>query len=445
MSRIPMVPGDRYVPWLGKCAEHWVFKPIKYCCSLNSRVLPEKTDAKNVFRYIDISSVESNGNWQASEPMSFDKAPSRARRVIQDGDILISTVRTYLLAITYIPKVNDNLICSTGFAVLSPHREIDSEFLSYWVRSNYFVDEIMARSVGVSYPAINTSDIGNLPVPCLDLNSQKHISDFLYRETTRIDSLIEKKQRQIELLKEKRAALISYAVTKGLDPEAKMKDSGIKWLGEIPENWKRVALKRICALVGRIGFRGYSTNDIVDEKEGAITLSPSNMKNDNLLLQECTYISWEKYYESPEIMVRPHDILIVKTGSSFGKVTYVKGKDIDYPTTINPQIMILKKIVIDPKFLFYVLASAPYQDYFKIMNTGSTIPTMTQEAVGSVIVPAPPLITQQKIVDFLDSETIHIDNIINKIEISIELLNEYQIALISAAVTGKIDVREEVS
>jgi len=183
------------------------------------------------------------------EPMKFADAPSRARRVLVNGDVLISTVRTYLRAITHIDKVNRNLICSTGFAVLSAGQKVIPRFLSYWVRSSYFVDEVVAISVGVSYPAINASDIGSLPFPVIELSEQRAIASFLDRETGRIDALIEKKERQIELLGEKRAALISHAVTKGLNPNVKIKPSGIEWLGDIPERWEVKRLKHCADLI----------------------------------------------------------------------------------------------------------------------------------------------------------------------------------------------------
>jgi len=213
-----VAPGDRKVPWLHECSEGWRFKPVKYLCALNQLTLPETTDSDWQFRYVDISSVDSDGRWVASEPMAFADAPSRARRIVRDGDVLVSTVRTYLRAITYIPYAKERLVCSTGFTVLTAGPDVCPGFLAYWARSNFFVDEIVARSVGVSYPAINAADIGNLPLPCISVREQRAIAAFLDRETGRIDALIAKKQRQIELLQEKRAALISHAVTKGLDP-----------------------------------------------------------------------------------------------------------------------------------------------------------------------------------------------------------------------------------
>jgi type I restriction enzyme S subunit len=146
-----LCPGDRTVSWLGYCHNKWEFLPVKYICDINSRGLPETTLEDTEIYYIDISSVDSEGKYTLSEPMTFGDAPSRARRILSDGDVLISTVRTYLKAIAHIEEASGNIICSTGFAVLSSKEKVFPCFLSYWVRSNYFIEEIVARSLGVIY------------------------------------------------------------------------------------------------------------------------------------------------------------------------------------------------------------------------------------------------------------------------------------------------------
>ena len=211
------VAGDRFVPWLKTCTTSNKFKPLKYLSDMNANVLPENTPPNTDIIYIDISSVNSDGKVTNQEELDFDSAPSRARRILSDGDVFLSTVRTYLRAISYVEKAEHNLICSTGFAVISPGSEIYPKFLFYWVRSSLFVDEVVARSVGVSYPAINALEVGNLPFPMIDINEQQAIADFLDREISKIDGLIAKVTEAIEKLKEYRTALISAAVTGKID------------------------------------------------------------------------------------------------------------------------------------------------------------------------------------------------------------------------------------
>ena len=200
-----MIPGDRFVPWLGVLPDAWKIRPLKHVVRFNPDVLEEDTDPGRVIRYVDISTVDSQGRMGKPEEMTFFDAPSRARRVVQSGDVIVSTVRTYLTAISRIDA--DGLTVSTGFAVLRPRTNVDSRFLGYWMRSQYIVDEIVARSTGVSYPAVNPTEIGQLPFPMINADQQHVIADFLDRETTRIDLLVEDYRRLIELLNEEVASL----------------------------------------------------------------------------------------------------------------------------------------------------------------------------------------------------------------------------------------------
>jgi type I restriction enzyme S subunit len=211
------------------------------------------------------------------------------------------------------------------------------------------------------------------------------------------------------------------------------KDSGDEWLDSIPNNWDISRIKYVASIFGRIGFRGYTVNDIVDEGEGAIVLSPSNIDDDKFSLNKKTYLSWDKYYESPEIIVDIGDILLVKTGSTYGKSTIVK--KVDEPMTINPQMALLKKIQIDPRFLAYLLNSRLIKSKIDVNNTGSGMPTMTQENINSFPVPHPGNKLSTHIANFLDHETAKIDTLIEKQQQLINLLKEKRQAVISHAVT----------
>jgi type I restriction enzyme S subunit len=180
----------------------------------------------------------------------------------------------------------------------------------------------------------------NLLVP--SPSEQLAISHYLDRETAEIDQLIEDKKRLIELYEEEKIAVINQAVTKGINPDVPMKDSGIEWLGEIPEHWEMKRIRHVAQIFGRIGYRGYKTTDLVLKGEGSITISPSNMKNYYMDFLDCSYLSWEKYEESPEIMIFNGDILFVKTGSTYGKSSLVD--KLPEKATINPQIIVLKEI-----------------------------------------------------------------------------------------------------
>ncbi|MCY3661127.1 MAG: N-6 DNA methylase [Caldilineaceae bacterium] len=204
------------VEWLGKIPEHWKAKRLKFVASINDDTLSKSEDPLRPIAYVDISSVDSILGIIKLEEMVFEDAPSRARRLVHDGDTIVSTVRTYLRAIAPVSAPPPEMVVSTGFAVIRPYM-MDPGFASWVLREHGIVEEIVARSTGVGYPAINASRIGDLPVPLPPSDEQEAIANYLDQETKRIDALIEKQQLLIERLKEYRTALIKAAVTGKID------------------------------------------------------------------------------------------------------------------------------------------------------------------------------------------------------------------------------------
>ncbi len=193
--------------------KHWEVKKLKYVASVNPETLTEKEDQDMLINYIDISSVDSDGNIIDVSEYLFSEAPSRARRILKNGDTILSTVRTYLKAIAYIEKVFNNLICSTGFAVIRPSGIFNKKFLFYILRSNILIEEIMKLSKGVSYPAIDSEDLKSIYVWFTGIEEQQQIVEYIEAETKRIDEKIKRTEKEIELLQEYRTALISEVVT----------------------------------------------------------------------------------------------------------------------------------------------------------------------------------------------------------------------------------------
>jgi type I restriction enzyme S subunit len=224
------------VEWLGEVPKHWDVTRLKFIAAINPEVLSESTDPEYEIKYVDIGNVSNQGEIEF-QSLLFANAPSRARRRVIAGDVIISTVRTYLQAIAYFRSPELNTIVSTGFAVLRPRPEVDSKFLYYTISSRIFISHVMANSVGVSYPAINPKSLADLYTWLPPIAEQKQIARFLDHETTRIDTLITKKRQLIALLQKKRDAIIHQAVTKGLDPTFPLKKTRLSWVREIPQHW----------------------------------------------------------------------------------------------------------------------------------------------------------------------------------------------------------------
>lgn len=180
------------------------------------------------------------------------------------------------------------------------------------------------------------------------------------------------------------------------------------------EEWKTYKLGDVCKIYGRIGFRGYTIEDLVEDSEkGAISLSPTNIQGGVLDLSKPTYISWEKYYESPEIMIHENDIVIVKTGSSIGRTAIIR--NITHPMTLNPQLVVLKDVSINKHFLGYLVKGKDFQGKLSSIVVGSAIPTLSQKNLANLTIAIPPTRVQDKISNILSSldSKIELNNRIN--------------------------------
>ena len=209
---------DSGIEWLGKISNYWSLKKIKYVARVNSMTLPETTENNYEFRYVDIGNVDLEEGFNIGEKINFVNAPSRARRIVRKGDTIVSTVRTYLKAIAYFENDIKDIIVSTGFAVVAPQQRIILKFLYYVLRSEKFIDRVCTLSVGVSYPAINSTELSDIAVWYPeDTKEQLKIVKYLDRVVAKTKLIISQVYSEVSLLKEYRAALVSEAVTGKID------------------------------------------------------------------------------------------------------------------------------------------------------------------------------------------------------------------------------------
>ena len=402
------------VEWLGEVPNHWDLCRLKYCATINDEVIPETTDSNCELTYVDIGNVDSNSGIVATETYLFEDAPSRARRIVRDGDVIVSTVRTYLRAITPIRKPESNLIVSTGFAVIRP-RMIDPTFLSFALRSSYFIDTVVSRSNGVSYPAISSTEIGNIFIVKPSNDEQIVIGDYLEYSTTQIDKLIVKKQRQIDLLQEKRIALISQAVTKGLDPNVPMKDSGIGWLGEIPEHWEIIKLK----FITYIRFSNVDKHTI-DGEEDVSLCNYVDVYNNDFIINSLEFMNATATKDEIEkFTIKVGDIIITKDSESW--------TDIAVPAYVSEELdcvicgyhlALIRTITntVDSRYLFRAFQSKTINYQFQILSTGITRYGLSNQGLINGLFLVPPLNEQIKIANLLDQEISRIDSLVEKIK-----------------------------
>ena len=425
---------DSGVAWIGEVPEHWEVKPIKIIASCNDDSLPESFSPDTPIRYVDISSVSHDAGIAEPEFMLFGDAPSRARRKARAGDVVVSTVRTYLKAVAAVDDAHADCVYSTGFAVLRPRKEhLTPEFLKWLALNELLIQAVESHSEGLSYPAINASELINLKTTLPSLSEQARIASILDRETARIDALIAKKTRFIELLKEKRQALITHAVTKGLDPNVKMKDSGVEWIGEVPEHWATTRLKHVSrALIGLT----YAPEDVVSDGSGITVLRSSNIQDGQLDLTDIVQV---RAVADPELMVRVGDILICSRNGSralIGKNILLDERSIG--CTFGAFMTVIRGSFND--FLYYVFNSTMFDANSALYMT-STVNQLTISMIANMEIPLPPEKEQRAIVSRLRKGLSSLDALLLQTQRSIDLLKERRSAFITAAVTGQIDLR----
>ena len=330
----------------------------------------------------------------------------------------------------------DGYIIQNALHRVRPSKDSRNDFLQYVLGAIMAVGWFDALNEKATIAHFTGEKFGALRIPLPPLFEQCAIAAFLDRETERIDTLVSKKERLIGLLQEKRTALITRTVTLGLDPNAAMKDSGVEWLGEIPAHWEVKRLKEIgMALIGLT----YSTGDVVvGQNDGSLVLRASNISEGKIVLEDNVYVGCAV----PEkLITRVGDILICSRSGSRGLIGKNAIIDSDSSGVTFGTFMTIYRSPHND-YLHYVFNSALFEFQSGMFIT-STINQLTLGMLNGFRVPLPPDTEQRAIAAFLDQETAKLDSLIAKVREAVDRLKELRTALISAAVTGRIDVREE--
>ena len=318
--------------------------------------------------------------------------------------------------------------------IARPERRTNTRYLAYLFDAKEFRTQIRLAVKGVKVFSITQAILRGADIWVPSDDEQKNIASFLDHETAKIDALIEKQQRLIELLKEKRQAVISHAVTKGLNPNAPMKDSGVEWLGEVPAHWE---MKKLRFLGEARNGLTYSPEDIVDEGEGTLVLRSSNVQNMKIAFGDNVYVNKQI---PKRIITCLNDILICSRNGSralIGKNALIEE---NAAGLAYGAFMMVFRSEVNP-YLFWVLNSQLFEYQSGTFLT-STINQLTVENINGFEIPLPPAEERSAIIVYVKERTSKIDVLISQVESSLALIHERRTALISAAVTGKIDVRD---
>jgi len=425
---------DSGVEWLGAIPEHWENWKISHAFQ---KIGSGTTPSTNRYDYYD-GDVPWINTSELRENIITDTSVKITNKALLDNSVLnLYSPGTLLIAmygatigrlgILGITACTNQACCALANPIL-----LDTKFVFYWLwmRRN----ELIILSSGGGQPNINQEKIRSIKIPAPPLHEQQKIAQFLDQETSKIDKLITKKERLIELLKEKRTALISHAVTKGLNPDVPMKDSGVEWLGEIPEHWEVLLLKRIANI--RYGL-GQPPPEIL---YGTPLIRATNVKSGRIFQKDMIYIDPKQVPESRNAVLAAGEIIVVRSGAYTGDSALIPE---EYHGSIAGYDMVTTVKEGSNQFIAWQLLSSEVRYIqFAFHQLRAAQPHLNAEELRGTIITFPPLPEQQKIAEFLDQETSKIDNLITKTRTSIDHLKEYRTALISAAVTGKIDVRD---
>lgn len=430
---------DSGIEWIGEIPEGWEVIPIKYLARYNYDTLTESCSPDFEFNYIDIGSVTYGKGITTFQKFKFKDSPSRARRVVTPGDILISTVRTYLRAIACVNKSSIPQIASTGFLVLqADSSKLPPRFLMYAVLADSFICNVEAHSVGISYPAINASQIVHFKIPLPPSTEQIPLINYLDNHCSKIDVLLSKIHSSIEEYKKLKQAVITQAVTKGVRGEREMKDSGVEWIGEIPTEWSITKIKSGVTKIGSGKTPSGGAETYTDS--GVIFLRSQNIYDCTLNLESPTYISPEVDATMKSTRVLPDDVLLNITGGSIGRCSIVP-KTLGL-ANVNQHVCIIRTnpLIFLPKYMQYFWVSTLGHLAIDLYQTGGNREGMSADAIRNTPIPYAPLNEQKEIADYLDAKCAEIDKLIAKKEQLVKELESYKKSLIYEVVTGKREV-----
>lgn len=428
------------ISWLDEIPSHWdsIIIKRKYSVVLGKMLCSEPRDESDTYEsYLKAGSIRPEGIDTTGLPKMWFSEVEKKRLKLHDGDLVVSEGGDVGRSAIWSDEGIDCYIQNAVNRVRGVSK-YSNKYLYYWIctiKGGGLIDVICNKSTIAHYTAEKLNSTECLLPP---LEEQEAISQFLDRQTSHIDHLIAEKKNFINLLKEKRQALISHVVTKGLDPDVEMKDSGVEWIGEIPSHWNLIIVKRKYSItLGKMLCN--EPRDEFDSLENYLkagTIQPSGIRTKNLPKM------WFSENEKKRLRLVIGD-LVVSEGGDVGRCAIWN----DPNTECYLQNAVLRargESATNNKYLYYWLNTIKSDGLIDIICNKSTISHYTAEKLSSTECLFPPDDEQFKIVSFLDKETMKIDSLVTETETSIKLLKERRSALIGAAVTGKIDLRDQI-
>ncbi|OCH81361.1 restriction endonuclease subunit S [Gordonia sp. UCD-TK1] len=420
--------------YLGDVPSHWIVSKFSRHVWINGGQVDPRVDAYCAMPLIAPNHVESQTGKLLALETAEEQGADSGKYLVRQGQIIYSKIRPNLAKAVIAPA---DCLCSADMYGLTPDPSVlDSAYAIRVLLSRPFTDYVVDSSMRVAMPKVNHESLGAAPVWFPPVDEQRMIVDFLERETAKSDALIAKQEQLIATLREDRAATITQAATKGLDPDVEMKDSGAGWIGDVPAHWSVAKIKHgFSVTLGKM-FQG--------EAQAAVDVQLPHLKAGSLtttgLSLDDPLLCWFSPGEIHSLTLRKGDILVVE-GGAIGRCV-VLDRDLDgwgFQKSLNR----VRALHGDsPEFLAYLIEAATLSGHVSILCGRATIPHFTAEKLAALEWPHPGVDEQVAIAAFLKARCAEIDALITKSTEMIETLREYRSALITDAVTGRIDVRK---
>lgn len=428
---------DSGIEWIGELPQNWEVMPNKY-------LMTKQKDLCPVYNGENILSLSMKGVYVRDPDDESGKRPKTydGYQFVYDGDLLMC-----LFDIDVTPRcvgrVYDNGLTSPAYSRFVMNRKkANVDYYYYYYLALDFDKTLLHLSKNMR-SSFTETDFGRINAPVPPITEQMEIVNYLDSKTASIDSAIQAQRDIVEKLKEYKQAIITETVTKGLNRDAEMKNSGIEWIGEIPNHWDILRMKHVAWLKGRIGWDGLKAEEFVEN--GPYLITGTDFENGKVNWGTCAHITKARFKEDELLHIRENDLLITKDGT-VGKVAVAKNCPDE--VSLNSGVMIIRnnsKYRFHGQYMYYLLLSEEFIKWFELnQKPGSTIRHLYQHQFENFRFTFPPFDEQQKIADFLDSKTATIDKAIEQKNAIIEKLEEYKKSIIYNAVTGKIDCRKDV-
>ena len=428
------------VEWLGDVPEGWEVVPFKHRCSryaLYGANMSSDEYVSDGVRFLRTTDISENGELEPDGV--FVNSEVAREYLLKDKDILISRSGTIGRAFVFAADIHPECAYAGYLVRFVPTRQLNSRLFFYFTKSAAFSDWLQTQLIFSTIGNVNGQKYAQCRLTLPPLPEQTAIAEFLDRETGKIDELVAEQRRLMELLKEKRQAVISHAVTKGLNPHAPMKPSGIEWLGDVPEHWETRTIAKASSKITN-GYVG-PTRDILVES-GTPYIQATHIKKGRVNFDDGYFVTPEWSKSHAKSILAEDDVLIVQTGAGTGDIGLVSRSEVGFNCHALIIVASLKDL-LSGAFLSAVLQSDYGHQKLESIQTGGMHPHLNCGNVKFIEIPMPPVVEQQAIVTFIANELSKFDTLTAEAQRAIDLLQERRTALISAAVTGQIDVRQQ--